>query len=404
VQARTSNEGGADHVGRHDRRLTAFADALGRKGFTAAIVSHPRDLFYLAGMAQPCNLLVVPGEEPLLAARRYGDLVREQATVFDIVDARGMRPLAQRLVDLGRTGGKLGLALDVVPAALASKTQSAFPGHELGDYSPLLMRQRSIKDEFEIEQLRCAVAMFDAAHEAILAHARPGIAEHELSGDVARGLRRAGHEGHVYYRRWDASLQPEGLLASGPNLACISGHAITITGVGMSPALPFGASSRRLERGDLIVIDMGLNFRGYHGDMARTYAVEQAPPRAAALMDALRAAFDAAMGAIRPGALAAAPYEAAVRACEAHGVAQWFQGYGADRGAYVGHGVGVELDELPLLAAGETDRIEAGMVLAIEPKVISPEFGGLDIEDTVVVRESGPERLSSLPQELFVAG
>ncbi|MEA2446033.1 MAG: hypothetical protein QOJ12_3325 [Thermoleophilales bacterium] len=387
---------------RHERRQLAFADALGDAGFAAAIVSHPRDLFYLVGTAQPANLLVVPGAPPLLAARRFGELVREQASVAEIVDAAGLRPFVRRLTDLGRGSGVLGLALDVVPAALATKTSATFPDHELGDYSPLLLAQRSIKDEHEIEQLRTAVGMFDAAHAAMLEHARPGIREHELSGEIARALRRAGHEGHVFYRRWDANLQPEGLLASGPNLARISGHAITITGVGMSPALPFGASARKIERGDLIVIDMGLNHRGYHGDMARTYAVGEAPPRAAALMDALRAAFAAAMGAIRPGAPASAPYEAAVRACEQHGVAQWFQGFGENRGAYVGHGVGVELDELPLLAAGQTTPLEAGMVLAIEPKVIAPEFGGLDIEDTVVVREGGPERLSTLPQDLFV--
>jgi Xaa-Pro aminopeptidase len=391
----------AERAGRHARRLSAFGDVLGDAGFAAAVVSHPRDLFYLTGTAQPCNLLVVPGEPPLLAARRYGDLVREQAAVDDVIDAAGLRPFAERLAELG-VEGPLGLALDVVPAALATKASTTFGDREIADYSPLLMEQRAIKDEHEIEQLRRAVGLFDAAHAAMLEHTRPGIAEHELSAEIARGLRRAGHEGHVFYRRWDANLQPEGLLASGPNLARISGHAITITGVGMSPALPFGASDRRLERGDLVVIDMGLNYRGYHGDMARTYAVGEAPARAAGLIEALRAAFDAAVDATRPGAPASAPYEAAVRACEEHGVAQWFQGYGADRGSYVGHGVGVELDELPLLAAGQTMPLAAGMVLAIEPKVISPEFGGLDIEDTVLVGESGAERLSSLPQELFV--
>lgn len=387
----------------HDRRLSAFADALDDAGFAAAIVSHPRDLYYLVGTAQPCNLLVTAHAEPLLAARRFGDLVREQAAIANVVDAPGLAPFAKRLADLGRSeGGRLGLALDVLPAALADKASRTFPGLDVANYSPLLMRLRQVKDADEIELLRAAVGLFDHAHEAMLEHARPGIAEHELSAEVARALRRAGHEGHVFYRRWDASLQPEGLLASGPNLARISGHAITITGVGLSPALPFGASDRRLERGDLIVIDMGLNRRGYHGDMARTYAVAEAPPRAATLMEALRAAFDAACGALEPGAPASAPYDAAVRACEEHGVAQWFQGYGADRGAYVGHGVGVELDELPLLAAGQDTPLETGMVVAIEPKVISPEFGGLDIEDTVLLGETGPERLSTLPQELFV--
>jgi Xaa-Pro dipeptidase len=388
----------------HGERIERFGEALGEAGFEAAIVSHPRDLFYLVGTAQPCNLLVVPGEQPLLAARRFGELVREQAAVSNVIDAPGLGPLAERLREHGRVSGRVGFALDVVPALLIGKAERTFAGYELGDYSPILLRQRLVKDEHEIALLRRAAQMFDAAHEAVLEHARTGVAEHEVSAEIGRALRRAGHEGHVFYRRWDAFLQPEGLLTSGSNLARISGHAITITGVGMSPALPFGASERRLQKRDLVVIDMGLNYRGYHADMARSYAVEEAPEQAARLMDKLRTVWEATLASVAPGVPATAPYEAAVRACKEQKVDQWFQGYGADRGQYVGHGVGIELDEPPLLAPGDDTVLVPGMALAVEPKLISPDFGGLDIEDTVIVRDGAPERLSSVPPDLFVTG
>lgn len=388
-------------MGAHARRLAAFADALAGAGQAAALVSHPRGLFYLTGTAQPANLLVVPGAPPTLFARRFGDLVRREAAVERVLDGAGFGAVRHELERLGAAGGPVGMELDVVPASLYLKAREAFG--EIADCAPLLLALRARKDPDEVAALGAAADLFEAVHEAIVAHLRPGIAEHELAGEVQRALRRAGHDGVIGQRRWDAALQPEGALASGEHLATISGGPVTVSGVGLSRAVPFGASARRIEDGDLVNIDLGLRRAGYHADMARTYVLGEPPDDVAELGRVVRRLEDACIAAVRPGALASEVYDAGVAHARDEGVEDVFQGYGDTRGPYVGHAIGLELDESPVLGPGVGVALEEGMVLAIEPKLISPAFGAVNLEDDVVVTAGGCELLRErVPRALLV--
>jgi Xaa-Pro dipeptidase len=221
-----------------------------------------------------------------------------------------------------------------------------------------------------------------------------------LSAELARALRRAGHDGVVFQHRWDAKLQMEGALASGENLATISRGPVTITGVGLGEAFPMGASRREIARGDLVNVDLGLNRAGYHGDMARTYAVGELPDAVAPLARVCRELQDVALGAIRPAATAESVYETTREAAVRLGVEDVFQG----GGPYIGHGIGLELDEPPVLGPGVETTLREGMVLAVEPKLISPAFGAVNIEDDVVVTADGCELLGDLPRCVFVIG
>ena len=238
---------------------------------------------------------------------------------------------------------------------------------------------------------------FHVVHDDI---ERSGISELELSAELARALRRAGHDGVVFQHRWDAKLQMEGALASGPNLATISRGPVTVTGVGLGEAFPMGASRREIARGDLVNVDLGLNRAGYHGDMARTYAVGELPAGVERLARICRELQDVALEAIRPGVTAASVYEAALGAARRLGVEDSFQG----GGPYIGHGIGLELDEPPVLGPGAETSLEEGMVLAVEPKLISADFGAVNIEDDVVVTADGCELLGDLPRCVFVVG
>ena len=353
-------------------RIDDVSGAVAEAGMAAALVMNPPDVYYLAGTGQPCNLLVAPGREPVLFARRYAERARRASRVERVLEGAGFSAVA-REAQLG--DGPLGMELDVLPAGLVERAREAFGDREIVDCSALLLARRAVKDAGEVAAMRASVRLFGALHEAMCAHIRPGVAEHELAGEVARALRRAGHDGVIFQRRWDAKLQMEGAIASGENLATLSRGPITITGVGLSEAFPMGASGRRLERGDLVNVDLGLNRAGYYGDMARTYAVGELPGGVERLAIACREIQDVALAAIRPGVRSDSVYEAALAAAGRLGVADSFMGYGDLRGPYIGHGIGLELDEPPVLGPGVDTPIEAGMVLAVEPKLISPAFG-----------------------------
>ena len=378
-------------------RIERFASELERAGMAGALVMNPPDVYYLAGTGQPCNLLVVPGEEPVLFARRYLELAKRSSRVEKVLAGAGFSAVAReaRLGD-----GPLGMELDKLPAGLVDRARDAFPGREIADCAPLLLAQRAVKDAGEIEAMRESVKLFDAVHAAMCEFIRPGIAEHELAGEVERALRRAGHDGVVFQRRWDAKLPMEGAIASGEHLSTISRGPVTVTGVGLGEAFPMGASRRRLEHGDLVNIDLGLNRAGYHGDMARTYAVGALPDAVGDLAATCRELQDVALAAIRPGVAAHEVYDATLDAARRLGVEDVFQG----GGPYIGHSIGLELDEPPVLGPGVETPVREGMVLAVEPKLISPDFGAVNIEDDVVVTAAGCELLGDLPRCLFVIG
>jgi len=380
-------------------RIDTFTAAVAEAGMAAVLVMQPTDVYYLAGTGQPCNLLVTPGREPVLFARRYLELARRASRVERVLEGAGFSAVA-REAQLGE--GPLGMELDVLPAGLVDRARKAFSEREIVDCSGLLLAQRAVKDAEEVEAMRASVALFGALHEAMAAHLRPGVAEHELAAELVRGLRRAGHEGVIFQRRWDARLPAEGALASGDNLTTMSRGPITVTGVGLSEAFPMGASKRRLERGDLVNVDLGLNLAGYHGDIARTYAVGELPDGIAPLATACREIQDVALAAIRPGVSSESVYDAALAAARRLGVEDSFMGYGELKGPYIGHGIGLELDEPPVLGPGVDTPLEAGMVLAVEPKLISPAFGAVNIEDDVVVTADGCELLGDLPRSVFV--
>ena len=373
-------------------RLEAFAAAVADAGLAAALVMHPVSVYYLAGTGQPANLLVQPGREPVLYARRYFEQARASSRVADVRPGAGFSAVEKTW------DGPLGMELDVVPASLVASAGRRLG--EIADCSPVLWSLRAVKDADEIEAMRASVGLFDVLHETMCAHLRPGITELELSAELARALRLAGHNGVVMQRRWDAKLAMEGSVASGPNLTTLSRGPFTITGVGLGQSFPMGASRRVIERGDLVNIDLGMNHAGYHADMARTYAVGEISSEAEALARICREIEDVGLAAIRPGVTCESVYEAARDAAERLGVADIFQG----GGPYIGHSIGLELDEPPVLGPGATMPVREGMVLTVEPKLLGEGPLAVNIEDDVVVTTDGCEILGSLPRSAFVVG
>ena len=156
-----------------------------------------------------------------------------------------------------------------------------------------------------------------------------------------------------------------------------------------------------MRAGDLVNIDVGLDLAGYHADMARTYVVKAASDAVIERAVQVRAIEDACLAAIWPGATAGDVYAAGLNVARAAGVEDVFQGYDGTHGPYVGHGIGLELDEPPVLGPGAATELQTGMVLAIEPKLISPAFGAVNLEDDVVVTADGWELLERPAARVF---
>jgi Xaa-Pro dipeptidase len=213
-------------------------------------------------------------------------------------------------------------------------------------------------------------------------------------------MRRAGHEGYQPLRHPGARGGGV-LLMSGENLAVRGGHGLVVTGAGLGPAMPYGPSRRVLEPGDLVVVDIGSTCAGYTGDESRTFVVGQATESQRALFEVARAAEDGVLEALCPG-VAVGDLYATAEAVVARGAPPHFAPGSLALPGFAGHGIGLELDEPPVLWPREEVRLRAGMVLAVEIEVSAPGQGTMvKLEDTVVVRSDGYELLTLTPRELI---
>ncbi len=385
-----------------ERRLEELRRRMEGAGTDAALLTHPRDVLYYAGTARPATLLVGP-EETVLFVRRGVEQARQEATVERVERGGGFDRVSAVLASQGVDGGRLGVTLDVLPARLYLRMQEAFPGWVLTDITPLVLGQRMVKEPEEIEATLRAAAAADAGHAAMRRLLRPGVTELDLAAEVEAAMRRAGHEGYQPLRHPGARGGGV-LLMSGENLTVRGGHGLVVTGVGLSPASPYGASRRVVRPGDLVVLDIGATAGGYTADISRTYVVGRATAAQSALYEVALAVEEAVSDALRPGTGVGDVYAAAERAV-ARGALPHFAPGDLVLPGFVGHGVGLELDEPPVIWGREETRIQEGMVLAIEVEVSAPRAGMMaKVEDTVVVEADGLRFLTAAPRGLAEVG
>ena len=331
--------------------------------------------------------------------RRGLEYARQEATVDRVEPMKGFSSVADVFAELGLAGGVLGTELDLVPAHIAGRLGEAFPSWSLADISPIVLDQRAVKDESELATMRQAAAVADAGHRALPRFAAPGVSELELAAEVEVAMRRAGHEGFQPLRH-PAARGGGVFLMSGENLAVRGGHGLVITGSGLSPALPYGASRRALQAGDFIVLDIGSAYAGYTADEARTFVVGPPTEQQQALYAVARATEDAVIDAMHPGVPVAELYSVA-ESVVAAGVPPHLTPGSLSLPGFVGHGVGLELDEPPVLWPRDDARLQVGMVLAVEIEVNAPAHATMaKLEDTVVVRPDGCEILAAAPRDL----
>lgn len=380
-------------------RLPELQRRMAEVGLDAAVLVHPRDVLYYAGTARPATLIVGP-QEAVLLVRRGLDLARREATVERVEGGGGWNTVAAVLAVQGLVRGTLGADLDGIPAHLYRRMREALPAWEVEDISPLVLAQRMVKDADEIRATEGAAAIADAGHAALPSILRPGQTELALAAEVEAALRRAGHEGYQPLR-YPGARGGGVLLMSGENLTVRGGHGLVITGAGLSPGTPYGPSRREVRPGDLVVLDIGSTYEGYTADASRTYAVGRATAAQEALFEAALAAEEAVLAALRPGLSVAEAY-AAAEAVVARGMPPHFPPGRLSLPGFVGHGVGLEIDEPPVLWPQEALPLSVGMTLAIEIEVSAPADGLMaKVEDTVVVEAEGPRLLTHAPRRLL---
>jgi Xaa-Pro aminopeptidase len=394
---------GAVNMHQASERIARLQEAMTREGIHAAMILYSRDLLYYTGTTQPSTLLVTPCQYRLLV-RAGLEFAREETWLDEkaLSQGGGHEETGALLTEWGGFGGRMGLEMDLLPAVEYLRISRAFPQFHITNISPLILDQRMVKDDEEIACIREACRILHKGHERLLKVFREGMTELEISSEIEAAHRLHGHEGEYFIRQFDFFMG-RGPVVSGENLSRISGRVRSLSGVGLSPSVPAGASRRPIRRGDLMVVDIPTHYQGYHADQSRTYSVGEPSAWARDVHRALRVTADQVAGMMHPGVECKEVYVAALQAATDLGLGPDFMRIGRERTQvdFVGHGVGLEVNEPPLLGPRGRNTLKEGMVVALELVITRSQTEVVKLEDMLLVTSQGAEFLTITPRELF---
>ena len=375
---------------------------MAEAGVDVLIAATPVDIFYLTGRVLNGYVVLVAGDpEPWLFVRRPVGLegervryVRKPEQLPELLAAEaGLAPSSVR---------RLAVELDSLSYTDCRRLAALWPEAGLTNADALLRRSRAVKTEAEQELMRRCGRVHAQCYAAVPEIYRPGMTDHEFALRFELLQRRMGHIGlfRTFGPQMEAFMGSSYLI--GDNADAPSPYDFALGGAGMSEALPMGGNGSVLQPGQTLMVDGGGCFGPYMTDMTRVYTLGD-PARLAPL--ALRAhacsiaVHDLFRREARPGVPCADLYGRALALVEAEGLRPYFMGH-RQQAAFVGHGVGLQINELPVLHAKSRDVLEAGHAVALEPKFVIPGVGAVGIENTYLIHEDRAECLTELDEEI----
>jgi len=385
-----------------NNRIALLQERLSRNNIDAALILQSSDLYYFSGTTQQGHLYVPVDAPPILMVRKSIDRTNAESNLDTILPLSGLSQLRTILKDNGcKTPQTLGMELDVLPVNLYHKYRDLFDESRIVDASHDIRMIRSVKSRFEIDRITQAAAFSDRVASYVKEELHEGITEVELAGKLEARARKLGHQGMVRMRLWGSEMF-YGHLMSGETAAVPSSLASPTGGAAMSAALSQGPGFKKIQRHEPILFDYVFAYKGYLSDHTRIFSIGSLPDgmfNAHRTMLDLQAMLKKKM---LPGTPAGDIYDMAMAFVDQSGYGDFFMGAEKQRIRFIGHGVGLELDEYPFLAKGQQTRLQENMVIALEPKLVFPGKGVVGVENTHVVAPDGLKQLTLYPEEIEI--
>lgn len=374
-----------------ERRVVAFQHALRAAEIDCALLIEASDLVYLTGVMADAHLLVPAHDDPIVLVRRSLERVQAESPLEDVRPFRSFKELPPLLAELGAR--RIGLELDVLPAARYLRYRDLLPDAELVDVGDVLAGVRAVKSTWELKMIGKAAEQVAAAFAAAPALVAEQPTDRAIQIELEHLMRQAGHQGPLRFRGLNGQMFYGAVLA-GPDGAVAPWADTPLGGPGPSAAVGKGPAGWEIRDGDAVTVDLVGGWEGYLADATRTFFRGTPNPQLAealAVCEAILADLETLMV---PGTPAEQLYLRGLELATEAGFGDHWMGHGPGRVRFVGHGVGLEINERPFLAQGFTEPLAFGNVIAVEPKLVFPGLGAVGVENTYVVDRDGPVQLT----------
>ena len=376
------------------KRIDALQALMRREGMDAVLVSDNANLLALCGRVYAGYAWIPAEGEPVWFVRRPVELGGD-----NVVYIHKPENIPAYLSEASlKTGDTIGIEYDITAYSAVLRLMRLFPDSKTVNASGILRQWRSVKTPVQAELMRQSGVKHAEVYKRVPGLYRMGMTDHELQVEIERLSRLEGCLG--VFRISGPSMELfMGNVISGKNADNPTPYDFAMGGAGLDPSLPVGADGAEILDNTTVMVDLNGNFTGYMTDMTRVFSLGKIPQLA---MDAHQCSIDichAFMKEARPGTAAKDLYAMAEAMVRERSLERYFMGHRQHAG-FVGHGIGIEVNELPVIAPRSRDILQEGNTIALEPKFVIPEVGAVGVENTYLVTGDGAECLTVCPEEI----
>jgi Xaa-Pro dipeptidase len=379
-------------------RINKLKAKMEEQGITLAIILQNVDLFYLTGTMQKSVLAVSVDRDPVFFVEKSLRRAAEE-TPLEITPIKRDKDIRDILSDLGMLRGRCGMELDVLPVTVFERWKSILGYDNIVDVWPLIRDLRLIKSPFEIRQVKrsgeIVSQVFKKAKEII----REDMREVDIAALLESEGRIHSHQGFLRMRGLNQEMMNV-YIAHGLSGTVVSGADVPISGAGVTHAIPQGPSVNRVQRGVPLLVDYGGGYNGYITDETRAFAAGELKDIYLKGHAVAQAIIEETMDFAKEGIVGTEVFMKALNRTKREGLDEYFMGYGEGKVSFIGHGLGLEINELPVITPRHDIILREGMVFAFEPKFIIPGEGAIGIEVDFIVRKDGLERVTDSPMDI----
>ena len=382
-------------------RIARFQKSLQDSDIAGALISQNVDLFYFAGTIQRCFLFIPAEGEAVLAVHGNLERAQKESSLSQVVPLKKSQQLAQALSDFNYSiRGRIGLEMDVLPARYYLALRREHAEADFLDVSELVRKVRMIKSEYEISQIRKACEILNQVMLEAQRSIRPGMTELEVDALLVALARRLGHQGLLRMRGYNQEMFSAHVFC-GKTATLSPTMNVPLGGLGTTPAIAQGASFNVITENEPLIIDFGVGINGYVTDMTRTFVIGKLSQKLQEAYSVAKEIKDFVEQWVTPGRSWSRLYREIIELVRQKGYQDYFMGYKGHQVAFVGHGIGLEIDEYPVIAPGFHEEFKENMVFALEPKLVFPDVGAVGVEDDYVVTKAGMERLTTYNDQVL---